>query len=121
MAANPIKESLMSNNIVNATDASFEADVLQSTCPVLVDFWAEWCNPCKQIAPLLNEIADEMGGTLRVVKVNADENKALMERYSVRGLPSLLLYVGGEEKGRLLGLQSKTRLMAFIEDHVEAQ
>lgn len=111
-------ESHVSNNIITVTDASFEADVLQSTKAVLVDFWAPWCNPCKMLAPLLADLSDAFSDALVVAKINADENKAHMEKYSVRGLPSMLLFVNGEERGRLVGMQTKTRLVAYIEDQL---
>ncbi|MCP1574840.1 thioredoxin [Herbaspirillum rubrisubalbicans] len=109
----------MSSNIVTVTDASFEAEVLQSSQAVLVDFWAPWCMPCKMLAPLLADLADEFSDTLRIAKINADENKQSMEKYGVRGLPSMLLFIGGVERARLIGMQSKTRLVAFIEDQLE--
>ncbi|ADJ64319.1 thioredoxin [Herbaspirillum seropedicae] len=109
----------MSSNIITVTDASFEADVLQSSQAVLVDFWAPWCMPCKMLAPLLADLAEEFHDTLRIAKVNADENKQHMEKYSVRGLPSILLFVDGVERARLVGMQSKTRLVTFIEDQLE--
>ncbi|NQE51327.1 thioredoxin [Herbaspirillum rubrisubalbicans] len=109
----------MSSNIVTVTDASFEAEVLQSSQAVLVDFWAPWCMPCKMLAPLLADLADEFSDTLRIAKINADENQQSMEKYGVRGLPSMLLFIGGVERARLIGMQSKTRLVAFIEDQLE--
>ncbi|ALU89462.1 thioredoxin [Herbaspirillum rubrisubalbicans] len=109
----------MSSNIITVTDASFEVDVLQSSQAVLVDFWAPWCMPCKMLAPLLADLAEEFRDTLRIAKINADENKLHMEKYSVRGLPSILLFVDGIERARLVGMQSKTRLVTFIEDQLE--
>lgn len=109
----------MSSSILNATDASFATDVLAAPGLVLVDFWAEWCGPCKALAPILADLADEYP-EVRVVKVNADENKQVMEQFSVRGLPSMLLFANGQEKTRLVGTQSKTRLAALIDEQLEA-
>lgn len=109
----------MSSAILNATDASFENDVLNAPGLVLVDFWADWCGPCKALAPILADLADEYP-EVRVVKVNADENKQVSQLMSVRGLPSLLLFSDGKECARLLGTQSKTRLAALLDDKLEA-
>jgi thioredoxin 1 len=106
------------SSIQTITDASFESEVLKSTIPVLVDFWAEWCGPCKMLAPLLEELAGDFDGQLRIAKINADENKQHMQRYSVRGLPSLLLFVDGQERARLVGVKTKTRLASFIENNI---
>jgi thioredoxin len=88
---------------ININEASFEKAVLQSPIPVLVDFWAEWCGPCKMIAPLLDEIARENDGKLRVAKVNIDDDPALMQRFNVRAVPTLLFFSGGELKDQLVG------------------
>lgn len=85
----------MSGNIVNVTDASFEQDVLQSDVPVLVDYWAEWCGPCKMIAPVLEEIADEYDGKLKVCKLNIDENEQTPPKFNIRGIPTLMLFKNG--------------------------
>ena len=91
------------NEPININEASFERAVLQSPIPVLVDFWAEWCGPCKMIAPLLDEIARESEGKFRIAKVNIDDNPALMQRFSVRAVPTLLFFSGGELKDQLVG------------------
>lgn len=109
----------MATSILNSTDASFDSDVLKAPGLVLVDFWAEWCGPCKALAPILADLADEYP-EVRVVKINADENRQAMERHAVRGLPTLLLFSNGEECGRLLGTQSKTRLAALLDETLEA-
>lgn len=109
----------MNTNIINATDASFQADVLNAPGVVLVDFWAEWCGPCRALAPVLDDLAGEYP-EIRIVKINADENTATSEQCSVRGLPSLLLFVDGVERQRLLGVTSKTRLAALVDQHLEA-
>lgn len=101
-------------------EAGFEADVLDAPGAVLVDFFASWCGPCKSLAPILEDVAGELAGSLRIVKIDADENGELARRYNVRGLPTMILFVGGVERARQLGAVSKTRLMALIEDHLEA-
>ena len=96
----------MSDNIVQVSDASFEKDVLQASGPVLVDFWAEWCGPCKMIAPVLEELAEEYDGKLTIAKLNID---------SIRGIPTLLLFKDGELAGTKVGALSRTQLAAFID------
>lgn len=105
----------MSENIVNVTDDSFEADVLQSDVPVLVDYWAEWCGPCKMIAPVLDEISEEYAGKIKVCKLNIDENEATAPKYGVRGIPTLMLFKGGNVEGTKVGALSKSQLTAFID------
>lgn len=99
---------------VKATDASFKTEVLDSAEPVLVDFWAEWCGPCKQIAPALEEISKEMSGKLKIVKVNIDENPNAPTEYGVRAIPTLLLFKGGKVVGQQVGAAPKSKLVSFI-------
>lgn len=110
----------MSESIGVVTDATFKCDVLDSKGLVLVDFWAEWCAPCKSLLPTIDELAKSYAGEVKVVKVNADENKASGEQFSVRGLPTLVLLRDGVEVERVLGMTSKTRLAALFDKHLEA-
>lgn len=110
----------MPSNIVQLTDADFAEQVLQASCPVLVDFWAEWCGPCKQLLPVMDDIAEEYVGEARICKINADENKASMQQFQVRGLPTMILFMDGKEKARLVGLVSKTRIAQLIDECLEA-
>jgi len=105
---------MSSQHIVHATDASFEADVLQSSQPVLVDFWAAWCGPCKMIAPVLDEIAEEYAGKLKVVKVDVDENRDSPAKYGVRGIPTLLVFKNGQLEATKVGALTKNQLVDFI-------
>jgi len=108
----------MSENIVNVTDASFEDDVLKAEVPVLVDYWAEWCGPCKMIAPVLEEIAKEFDGRLKVCKLNIDENNETPPKFGIRGIPTLMLFKGGNQEATKVGALSKSQLSAFIEAHL---
>lgn len=108
----------MSDKILNVTDATFENDVINSDTPVLVDFWAEWCGPCKMIAPILDMVADEYEGKLTVAKVNIDENPDTPARHGVRGIPTLLLVKGGSVAATKVGALSKGQLTAFIEENL---
>lgn len=105
----------MSENIVNVTDASFEADVLQADVPVLVDYWAEWCGPCKMIAPVLEEIAKEFDGRLKICKLNIDENSETPPKFGIRGIPTLMIFKNGAMEATKVGALSKSQLSAFIE------
>ncbi|MCB1665699.1 MAG: thioredoxin TrxA [Pseudomonadales bacterium] len=105
----------MSDNIVQISDASFEQDVLQAPGPVLVDFWAEWCGPCKMIAPVLEELADDYAGKLTIAKLNIDSNIATAPKYGVRGIPTLMIFKNGEVAGTKVGALSRSQLAAFID------
>ena len=106
---------MSSQNIVSLTRENFAKEVLQSTTPVLVDFWAEWCGPCKMIAPILDELADEYNGRVRIGKVNIDEQQALAAEYSVRAIPTLLLFKQGQVADHIVGLRSKRDLKASFD------
>ena len=108
----------MSERIVHITDDSFEQDVLQASDPVLVDYWAEWCAPCKMIASVLDEIADEYDGKIRVAKLNIDENPDTPPRYGIRGIPTLMLFKSGEVEAIKVGAVSKSQLTAFIDSNL---
>ncbi|NDA09074.1 MAG: thioredoxin [Alphaproteobacteria bacterium] len=100
------------------TDADFDADVLQSDKPVLVDFWAEWCGPCKAIGPALEEIADEMTDKVKIVKLNIDENPATPQQYGVRGIPTLLIFENGQVKAEKIGALPKSKLSEWVEESI---
>jgi len=108
----------VSENVVHTTDDSFEQDVLASDQPVLVDFWAEWCGPCKMVAPILDEIADEYAGKLKVVKLDIDSNPAMPRRFGVRGIPTLMVYKAGEVEATKVGAVTKSQLAAFIDSNI---
>jgi len=108
----------MNKNIIAITDDSFEQDVLQSAVPVLVDFWAEWCGPCKMLSPVLDEIADQYAGKLIIAKLNIDENPSTPQRYGVRGIPTLMLFKGGNIEATKVGAVSKAQLAAFIDSSI---
>ena len=108
----------MSENITHVSKDTFETDVIGSERPVLVDYWAEWCGPCKMIAPILDEIADEYGEKVKVCKVNVDENQETAAKYSVRGIPTLMLFKNGEVEATKVGALSKSQLAAFLDSHL---
>lgn len=106
----------MSANITVLSDDSFETEVLGSDLPVLVDYWAEWCNPCKMIAPVLEQMADEYEGKLRIAKLNIDENPETAPKYGIRSIPTLMVFKGGEVAGTKVGALSKQQLTEFVEE-----
>ncbi|RJG50474.1 thioredoxin TrxA [Motilimonas pumila] len=108
----------MSDKIVQLSDASFEADVVNSATPVLVDFWAEWCGPCKMIAPILDEVATEYEGKLVVGKLNIDQNNETPPKFGIRGIPTLLLFKDGAVAATKVGALSKTQLKEFLDENL---
>jgi len=108
----------VSEKIVHATDSSFDADVLQAGKPVLLDFWAEWCGPCKMIAPLLDEAADEYADKLNIVKLNIDENPNTPQKFGIRSIPTLMLFKDGAVHAQKLGAMSKSQLNEFLDTNL---
>ncbi|MCX7069140.1 MAG: thioredoxin TrxA [Methylococcales bacterium] len=106
------------SEVIHVSDSEFDSQVLKARGSVLVDFWAEWCGPCKMIAPILDEIAKEYQGKLTVVKINIDENPATPQRYGVRGIPTLLIFKGGEVEATKVGALSKGQLVQFIDSNL---
>ncbi|MBI3102050.1 MAG: thioredoxin TrxA [Burkholderiales bacterium] len=109
---------MASELIKHVSDASFEGDVLKSTTPVLVDYWAEWCGPCKMIAPILDEVAGTYQGKLTVAKMNVDENREVPARFGIRGIPTLMLFKDGQLAATKVGAMSKAQLTAFIDQQL---
>ena len=109
---------MASELIKHTSDASFEADVLQSATPVLVDYWAEWCGPCKMIAPILDEVAGAYQGKLQVAKMNVDDNRDVPAKFGIRGIPTLMLFKDGQVTATKVGALSKAQLMAFIDEQL---
>ncbi|RRS05545.1 thioredoxin TrxA [Aquabacterium soli] len=106
----------MSNELIkHVSDASFDADVLQAATPVLVDYWAEWCGPCKMIAPILDEVADTYDGRVTIAKMNVDENRAVPAQFGIRGIPTLMIFKSGQLAATKVGALSKAQLTAFID------
>ncbi|WP_108652676.1 thioredoxin TrxA [Dongshaea marina] len=108
----------MSDKIVHLSDSSFEADVIKADCPILVDFWAEWCGPCKMIAPILDEIAEEYDGKLKIGKLNIDENPETPPKFGIRGIPTLLLFKNGEIADTKVGALTKSQLSEFLDKNL---
>lgn len=110
----------MSEHISAVTDDTFDKEVLQSDTPVLVDFWAEWCGPCRMIAPILDQVAEEMTGKLKVMKLNVDENPGTPPRFSIRGIPTMILFKDGKAAATQVGAVQKAQLTAFVNTHLNA-
>ena len=108
----------MSDKIIQLSDDGFEADVINAEKPVLVDFWAEWCGPCKMIAPILSEVAEEFDGKLTVGKLNVDQNNETPPKYGIRGIPTLLLFKNGSVAATKVGALSKTQLVEFLSENI---
>ena len=108
----------MSEQIKYVSDASFDADVLKSDKPVLLDFWAEWCGPCKMIAPILDEVAKDYGDKVQVAKINVDENQQVPAKFGIRGIPTLMLFKNGQVAAQKVGALSKSQLTAFLDSQL---
>ena len=109
---------MASDLIKHVTDATFEADVLKSSQPILVDYWAEWCGPCKMIAPILDEVSAAYAGKLNIAKMNVDENREIPAKFGIRGIPTLMLFKDGQLAATKVGALSKAQLVAFIDQEV---
>ncbi len=109
---------MASPNIQQVTDDSFEPEVLKSDLPVLVDYWAEWCGPCKSIAPILEDVAKEYGGRLKIAKINVDENQSTPARFGIRGIPTLMLFRNGNVEATRVGALTKSQLTAFLDSNI---
>jgi thioredoxin 1 len=109
---------MASELIKHVSDASFDADVLKSTVPVLVDYWAEWCGPCKMIAPILDDVASTYVGKLQISKMNVDENREVPAKFGIRGIPTLMIFKDGQLAATKVGALSKAQLVAFVDQHL---
>jgi thioredoxin 1 len=109
---------MSSELIKHISDASFEGDVLNASTPVLVDYWAEWCGPCKMIAPILDDVSKDYQGRLQVAKMNVDENREVPAKFGIRGIPTLMIFKGGQLAATKVGALSKAQLAAFIDEHL---
>jgi len=110
----------MSEQVREVSDNSFEADVLNADQPVLVDFWAEWCAPCRMLAPTVAAVAEKYAGSARVVKLNVDDNPTVSQKYGIKGIPTLILFKGGKEEERIVGATSKEAIARLLDKHVNA-
>ncbi|MDR2092479.1 MAG: thioredoxin TrxA [Azoarcus sp.] len=108
----------MSEHIHHVTDDTFEAEVLQSTLPVLIDYWADWCGPCKALAPILEDIAGDYSGRLKIAKLDIDENQQIPARFGIRGIPTLMIFKDGNLAATKVGLLPKSQLISFIDSHL---
>ena len=117
-AALALENSEMGAHTIKVTDASFEADVLNSAEPVVVDFWAEWCGPCKMIAPILDEVSKDYGEKVQIAKINVDENQGVPAKFGIRGIPTLILFKNGAVAAQKVGALSKSQLTAFLDSHL---
>ncbi|MBI3542881.1 MAG: thioredoxin [Deltaproteobacteria bacterium] len=106
---------MASQNVLTATDAAFESDVLKSNVPVLIDFWAEWCGPCRALGPTIDELADQFAGKVKVMKMNVDENPGVPGKYRIRGIPTLIMFKGGQVVDQLVGAHPKATIAQLIE------
>jgi len=111
---------MASDLIKHVTDATFEVDVLQAAQPILVDYWAEWCGPCKMIAPILDDVSTAYAGKLQIAKMNVDENRDIPAKFGIRGIPTLMLFKGGQLSATKVGAMSKAQLIAFIDQQLAA-
>ena len=114
----PFLETTVSDKITHTSDAAFSKDVLESETPVLLDFWAEWCGPCKSIAPVLDQLAGEYEGKVKIVKINIDENQATPRQYGIRGIPTLMVFKDGKVAGTQIGAVGKSQLAQLIEKSI---